>query len=449
MGLAWIQWGVLLGVFLTAVGAGCATRKADLEHAQELSGAVAVCLFVQYLVRPLIGFALCAAFDVPDLVAIGVLLCCCAPGGSGASLHLMLTGGDTALGSACTTISSVASLGGVPLVFALYFQRFAESGFATPWDDIFLVIAIVVVGVLAGVGVRRHYERAGRQLEEASSAVGSAILIALLSVSFFDNVSIFSDIPSSALFVGATVAPCCVFFGSATNRIAGLDPRAARTIAIETAECNVGFAYAIMLLAWRCAPADRGERTDACEAGDAVFTGVISFTIFNQIAIWVLTAGWLMDDHTGFSSFVERRRSSSMRMLQNLALNGSVTSTCSDSGTPRTDHDLDGDFDASLFDKGASKPGAEDIESEPEHVSAGNGASDAGDRPGNGGAVFVYEEPGNDRRDDSASGCFSLNCADGSDCNGTRAAAGTADGGDGSDPEVVVESGGLSNCFAA
>ena len=307
MGLAWIQWGVLLGVFLTAVGAGCATRKADLEHAQELSGAVAVCLFVQYLVRPLIGFALCAAFDVPDLVAIGVLLCCCAPGGSGASLHLMLTGGDAALGSACTTISSVASLGGVPLVFALYFQRFAESGFATPWDDIFLVIAIVVVGVLAGVGVRRHYERAGRQLEEASSAVGAVLLVALLSVSVFDNVSIFSDIPSSALFVGATVAPCCVFFGSATNRIAGLDPRAARTIAIETAECNVGFAYAIMLLAWRCAPADRGERTDACEAGDAVFTGVISFTIFNQIAIWVLTAGWLMEPRV--SSFVERQRS--------------------------------------------------------------------------------------------------------------------------------------------
>ena len=70
----------------------------------------------------------------------------------------------------------------------------------------------------------------------------------------------------------------------------------AGTVVVETGEVNIGVAYAMMLLVW-----PEGERQDR------VFTGIITYTIFNQLLVWLLTLWWARRRLTDFCDRLSAR----------------------------------------------------------------------------------------------------------------------------------------------
>ena len=120
-----------------------------------------IALVCQLLVLPAICFGLVLAFQLPPLLAVGMMLLAASPGGTTANLYSHLFRGDIALNISLTAVNSVISVFTLPLIvnFAIgYFKP--ETGAARvalgiDFVEALKVFAIVLIPVAIGMIVRR------------------------------------------------------------------------------------------------------------------------------------------------------------------------------------------------------------------------------------------------------------------------------------------------------
>ncbi len=94
---------------------------------------VFVGVVAQYLIMPLVGWALCYVFRLPDAVAVGVILVGCAPGGTASNVISYLAKADVALSVTMTSISTLLAPLMTPLLTAwLVGNRMPVDGAAAP-----------------------------------------------------------------------------------------------------------------------------------------------------------------------------------------------------------------------------------------------------------------------------------------------------------------------------
>ncbi|MBF1087032.1 MAG: bile acid:sodium symporter family protein, partial [Schaalia sp.] len=105
---------------------------------------VLVGVVAQYLIMPLVGWALCYVFGLPDAVAVGVILVGCAPGGTASNVISYLAKADVALSVTMTSISTLLAPLMTPLLTAwLVGNRMPVDGAAM---DILLMVLAPVLG---------------------------------------------------------------------------------------------------------------------------------------------------------------------------------------------------------------------------------------------------------------------------------------------------------------
>lgn len=286
----WTETALILIVNLViSFAAGCATRRASYARALRTPAAMVICLAVQFVVRPGVVYGLVRAFGVPGDAALGCMLCAMAPGGNGSNLLEIIFGGNVELGIACTLCSSLLASVAIPLNFFLYAKEFSSSKFRMPWADIASAIGCVVAGASAGAFVRYCDDGLGKRLEHRTAAVGLALLVTAVIIAVVSNQQALYAVPLSAWI--ATIFPCpcslaCAYFPS---RLSGLSLTDARTVAIEVGECNIGVAYAILLLLY--------DKPEDDETRIRVFSGIVAYTIFNEFYIFGLAILWRLS-HT-------------------------------------------------------------------------------------------------------------------------------------------------------
>jgi solute carrier family 10 (sodium/bile acid cotransporter), member 3/5 len=103
------QYLILFVNFIISFACGCATTREAYAAAARLAVAPLICTLAQFLARPALAYAIVTVLDVENAAAVGILLCCSAPGGNGSNLMELLFGGDVELGIVCTAISSKCS----------------------------------------------------------------------------------------------------------------------------------------------------------------------------------------------------------------------------------------------------------------------------------------------------------------------------------------------------
>src|SRR5215210_6653502 len=103
------------------LGLGLSLTPGDFARVGRQPKAVVIALLLQLLVLPAICFGLVLAFDLPPILAVGMLLLAASPGGTTANLFSHLFRGDVALNISLTAVNSVLSVVTLPIVvnFAL------------------------------------------------------------------------------------------------------------------------------------------------------------------------------------------------------------------------------------------------------------------------------------------------------------------------------------------
>ncbi len=152
---------VALGIIMFGLGLSLTLR--DFARIGKSPKAVIIALLCQLLVLPAICFGLVIAFQLPPLLAVGMMLLAASPGGTTANLYSHLFRGDIALNISLTAVNSVISVFTLPLIvnFAIgYFQPVTtgqpgESAVGIDFVEALKVFAIVLIPVVLGMLVRR------------------------------------------------------------------------------------------------------------------------------------------------------------------------------------------------------------------------------------------------------------------------------------------------------
>ena len=199
---------------------------------------ICVGAIAQYLIMPFLAFALTKVLQLPDGIALGLILVGCCPGGVSSNIMSYLWGGDVAFSVGMTTVSTLLSPFMTPLLVSLLASGTHVSIKALPMfvSIIETVIFPVAVGFLLNylLGKKKAFAEAQKVMPG----------IAVLGLAFVVGGVVSSQ--GSKFFTSGVVIFAAVLLhnglGYGAVRLVGMNTAKKRTISIEVGMQNAGLA---------------------------------------------------------------------------------------------------------------------------------------------------------------------------------------------------------------
>ncbi|MFD4429011.1 bile acid:sodium symporter family protein [Nocardia sp. NPDC058497] len=180
-----VSVGLPLALAVIMFGLGLSLTVADFTRIAKSPRIVAIALLCQVIALPIVAFGLVLLFDLPAILAVGMMLLASSPGGTTANLFSHLFRGDVALNVSLTAVNSVIAVVTVPLVtnFAIGYFDPADGGESVglQFSKVVQVFAIVLVPVVIGMLVRR-WSTAFADRMDRPVRIGSALTLLLVIV---------------------------------------------------------------------------------------------------------------------------------------------------------------------------------------------------------------------------------------------------------------------------
>ena len=178
---------VALGIIM--LGLGLTLTLADFARVLKQPKAVIIALLCQLLLLPAICFGLVLLFQLPPILAVGMMMLAASPGGTTANLYSHLFRGDIALNISLTAVNSVIAVITLPLItnFAIaYFQPFDDQ-LGLQWAKALEVFAIVLLPVALGMVIRRFRPRFADGMDKSVRIASVVILVVVIAGAVASN----------------------------------------------------------------------------------------------------------------------------------------------------------------------------------------------------------------------------------------------------------------------
>ncbi|MFW0788087.1 bile acid:sodium symporter family protein [Gordonia sp. CPCC 205333] len=179
---ALITTGLPVALAIIMFGLGLSLTLGDFRRVARTPKAVAVALFLQVVILPMVALTLILIFDVEPLLAVGLMLLAASPGGTTASLFSHLFRGDVALNITLTAINSVLAVITIPVFtnFAIgYFDVDGKLGLQ--FGKISEVLAFILIPVVIGMFVRTQAPKFALRMDRPVR-IFSIVILATVSV---------------------------------------------------------------------------------------------------------------------------------------------------------------------------------------------------------------------------------------------------------------------------
>ena len=220
--------GLPLMIFVLMLGMGATLCRKDFATALKQPKGIFIGMLSQFGIMPLLAFTIARILQLPDLVAISMIMVGATPGGTTSNLFTYFSRGDVSLSISMTVASSIAATIMMPILVGLYVQGL-DTSIQIPYP-IFATILIMLIPVIIGMTVRGKNVNAAKTLEKIGSYAGILIIVLLIG-SFVSRERALLASTSGSIYVG--IAILCFggfaigYFGSLLIRL----PRKARTVA--------------------------------------------------------------------------------------------------------------------------------------------------------------------------------------------------------------------------
>jgi BASS family bile acid:Na+ symporter len=172
--------GLPLALGIIMFGLGLSLTMDDFRRVGRHPKVVVIALGCQLLLLPLVCFGLVVAFDLPPLLAVGLMLLAASPGGTSANLFSHLFRGDVALNVSLTAVNSIISIASLPIITNLaigYYDLDDELGLQ--FAEVLKAFAIVLVPVAIGMAVRARALAWAERMDKPVR-IGSGVILAVL-----------------------------------------------------------------------------------------------------------------------------------------------------------------------------------------------------------------------------------------------------------------------------
>ena len=183
MGSALTTIGLPVALGIIMLGLGLSLTLADFARVLKQPRAVLIALLCQLVVLPAICFGLVLAFQLPPILAVGMMMLAASPGGTTANLYSHLFRGNIALNISLTAVNSVIAVITLPVITNLaiaYFEPF-DDRLGLQWSKALEVFAIVLLPVALGMIVRRFWPKFAASMDKPVRIASVLILIVVIA----------------------------------------------------------------------------------------------------------------------------------------------------------------------------------------------------------------------------------------------------------------------------
>jgi BASS family bile acid:Na+ symporter len=210
-----------LGIIM--FGLGLSLTIDDFKRVGRHPKAALVALSCQLVLLPVVCFGLVKLFDLPPLLAVGMMLLAASPGGTSANLYSHLFRGDVALNVSLTAVNSVIALVTLPLItnFAIDHYDLGDE-VSLPFSKVLEVFAIVLVPVAIGMLVRTNASAWALRMDKPVRIASAVILAVLVIAILIDQRENVADYLADVGLVAAIFCAISLIVGYVVPRAAGV-----------------------------------------------------------------------------------------------------------------------------------------------------------------------------------------------------------------------------------
>ena len=211
---------------LIMLGMGLSLTLDDFRRVVKFPKAIAVGVFLQMIVLPLIGLAVVTLMGMNDALAVGLMVLALSPGGVTSNMISFLARGDVALSVSLTAVVSLVTPFTIPLILAPVMDSLmgASQAIELPIvDTIVALMALTVVPVSIGMVIRRFAPKAAVRSEKAVKVLSLLILFVIIAGIMKQNWEKLPDFFAQTGVATLTlnvIAMAVGFFGARAMRLA-------------------------------------------------------------------------------------------------------------------------------------------------------------------------------------------------------------------------------------
>ena len=262
---------IALGIVMLGLGLGLTI--ADFKRIVVFPKAVLIALVCQVILLPAACFGLVIAFDLPPVLAVGMMLLAASPGGTTANLYSHLFGGNVALNVTLTAVNSVLAVFTLPIVvnFAVSHFMSGTGQIGLQFDKVLQVFAIVLLPVALGMFIRSRSVSFADRMHKPVRILSVVVLVVVIAGAIIKDLDKFGEYFAAA----GTVA---LAFNLVSLTVGYFAPRLARVGKPESvaAAMEIGIHNGTLAIAIAISPALLNNSEMAVPA--AVYSLIMFFT---------------------------------------------------------------------------------------------------------------------------------------------------------------------------
>ncbi len=224
-----------LGIIM--FGMGLTLRARDFAEIFRRPMQVLLGVVAQFLIMPLLAVLLVNIFSLDPMVALGVILVGCCPGGTASNVMTYLARGDVALSVTITACSTLLAPFLTPLLLELYAHKTVDIAVGAMMLSI---IEMVLLPIIAGVLINRYFDKHLQALRDALPLISViCIVLILASVVALSKGAIAT---SGLIIFGVVILHNLLGYllGLLAARLAGMNSAQRRAVMIEVGMQNSG-----------------------------------------------------------------------------------------------------------------------------------------------------------------------------------------------------------------
>ena len=230
----------ILGIIM--FGMGTTLRTEDFVEIIKRPKLVLVGLLAQFTLMPLIAYVLTVVFKLDPMIAVGVILVGCCPGGTSSNVITFLAKGDVALSVSITSISTLLAPILTPILLKIFAGQLIEIELASMMISITKMVILPILLGLAFHKILGAKVQIANDILPMGSVLGLAIIIAA-------HIAVSRDtILTSGLLVFIVVAlHNCIGYllGYLLAKLSGFSEAQRRAIMVEVGMQNSGLGAAL------------------------------------------------------------------------------------------------------------------------------------------------------------------------------------------------------------
>ena len=223
---------------------GLTLRAGDFRRVAGAPRPLLLGIALQFSLMPLIAWALVLLLRLPEQVGAGLILVGCCAGGTASNVICYLARADVALSISMTMVSTLLGVVLTPALCWLYIDQAIAVDYGAMLASL---VRLVLLPVLAGVAINHAWGAGVRRIEPLLPSLAIAAIVLIIAVIAALNRGNLEQLGPLVLVAVVLHNGLGMLGGYGLSRLAGMEVRASRTIAIEVGMQNSGLGVALAL----------------------------------------------------------------------------------------------------------------------------------------------------------------------------------------------------------